>query len=166
MKARQLVNLMAKGIPGGMLLMSMKDIESFAETVRAEARGERRDDSLVYCDAQPGAPLRLTSRTILRALAEAYPDLNQSRLADALGVTRQYIWRALNRGEALGVDVVRDDDGDRPAPSDQSDQSDKSDKSDPSEQSDPSDAPAPDAPAAPATPSEHRIIIDINTTKQ
>lgn len=159
MKARQLVNLMAKGIPGGMLLMSMKDIESFAETVRAEARGERRDDSLVYCDAQPGAPLRLTSRTILRALAEAYPDLSQSRLADALGVTRQYIWRALNRGEAVGVDVVRDDDG-QPEPSD------TPDKSDTPDTPDTSDTPAPDAPAAPAAPSEHRIIIDINTPRQ
>lgn len=89
MNTKDVINFMAKGAPGAVIVMSAADLKGFAEEV---AKGENRD--------RPRGKLRGLSSTseqaeIVQAIMEVWPETKTTALARTLGVSKMWIYKLL-----------------------------------------------------------------------
>lgn len=89
MNTKDVINFMAKGAPGAVIVMSAADLKGFAEEV---ARADTRE--------RPRCRVRGLSATseqaeIVQAIMEVWPDTKTTVLARALGVSKMWIYKLL-----------------------------------------------------------------------
>ncbi len=105
MKTTDVINFMAKGAPGAMIVMSASDLKGFADEVVKSAAKE-----------QPARRVRGLSATseqaeIVQAIMEVWPETKITVLAKALGVSKMWIYKLIrvNLADMASVANAADD---------------------------------------------------------
>ena len=103
MNKTDLINFMAKGAPGAVIVMSAADLKGFAEEIAKDGGKE-----------QPRRKVRGLSATseqaeIVQAILEVWPDTKVSVLAKALGVSKMWIYKLLRVNLADPIDTADTD---------------------------------------------------------
>lgn len=91
MKTTEVIDFMRKGAPGALILMRPGDLKGFAEEVRRECAKELPEARPVLSKTR----LRRERAEIVQAVKAMWPDVKVHKLAEALCVTRQCIYKWL-----------------------------------------------------------------------
>ncbi|MBD5391271.1 hypothetical protein HDR66_00515 [bacterium] len=103
MNTSDLINFMAKGAPGAVIVMSAADLKGFAEEVAREGVKEK-----------PRRRIRGLSATseqaeIVQAIMEVWPETKTSVLAKALGVSKMWIYKLIKVNLSDTLETIEDD---------------------------------------------------------
>lgn len=89
MNKTDLINFMAKGAPGAVIVMSAADLKGFAEEIAKDGVKE-----------QPRRKVRGLSATseqaeIIQAIMEVWPNTKTAVLAKALGISKMWVYKLI-----------------------------------------------------------------------
>lgn len=96
MQKTEIIKALTKGAPGATIIMSPRDLEGFAKAVIEDYK-LRTGDVVAKADEskRPRRPPRRDQAEIIQAIKDVWPNTSCSRLADALGVSKMWIYKLL-----------------------------------------------------------------------
>lgn len=108
MQKTEIIKALTKGAPGATIIMSPRDLEGFAKAVIDDYK-MRTGDVVAKPDEpkRPRRPPRRDQAEIIQAIKDVWPNTSCTRLAEALGVSKMWIYKLLqvDLSDSLANDV-------------------------------------------------------------
>ena len=96
MQKTEVIKALAKGAPGATIVMSPADLDGFAKAVIDDYKMRTGDVGIKTEEPKrPRRPPRREQAEIIQAIKEVWPNANCVRLAEALGVSKMWIYKLL-----------------------------------------------------------------------